>query len=208
MTMMQDIQRTLSQLMATPTGKKLTVEQRRKTLEDRQSLVARRVRIESAFRDQLPSRDAAIATARKTAEKQRDQSLAADHDLQVAHTAHRALVSAYDRDRDGINSQLRAASFPIIDAFLTELETRRNVVRNTGAGGHEEVNGAAGTRRVFSTMPGIARALEAITAARAGAEALRETAVEDMEQAVAALRAKIPPVGRAQLIRTETLARW
>ena len=156
----------------------------RKDLESRQALVTEREKLTATFEHALPGLDAAIEKARKAAEKKRTEYMAAGHALDVALTARRSVVVTYDRERDGLNRELRASSSPVIDDFILELETRQHEVRHSSPEVHEVVDAPAGVRW-FSRSPAITRTLDGITAARGAAEDLRLDAVENIDQAIA-----------------------
>ena len=62
---------------------------------------------------------------------------------------------------------------------------------------------AAGKKQFFSNYPGFQRVFAPIRAARASADALRETACEDVPAALARLRNAIPAVGAPELVGEE-----
>ena len=119
-----------------------------------------------------------------------------------------SVPDSHDRERDGLNRELRASSSPVIDDFILELETRQHEVRHSSPEVHEVVDAPAGVRRWFSRSPAITRTLDGITAARGAAEDLRLDAVENIDQAIADVRDAIPAVGLAEIIQEEKLATW
>ena len=152
-------------------------------------------RFTAAFRQSLPALDKAIATAGKVAEKKRQEYLVADKALRVARTARSSAVVAYDGGCNRINQVLRTSAPAEIDAFQYDMRERADAARKTNIQSHHELDTNAAVRRHFSNLPGVHRVQRAIRDARAGAEALREEACEDVPAALAGLRDAIPAVG-------------
>ena len=201
--------RVMEQFPETKIGREIAKQLERQDLETRQALVAERERLTAAFEHRLPPLDAAISKVRKAAEKTRHAYLAADLVLRKAAGARYALVATHDRQRDGINATLRASSSPAIATFQAEMRDRENARRRNFSGQHyERLDRAAGKRLFFSNLPGIQREGAAIRAAQADAEALRESAVEDVLAALARLRDAIPAVGAPELVGEEKVQLW
>ena len=188
--------RVMEQFPETKIGREIAKQIERQDLETRQALVAERERLTAAFEHCLPPLDAAISKARKAAEKTRQAYLAADLVLRKAAGARYAAVVRHDRRRGDINATLRGSSSQAIDAFQVELRERDEAQRLDFSVRHYgHLDRAAGKKQFFSNYPGFQRVFAPIRAARASADALRETACEDVPAALARLRDAVPAVG-------------
>ena len=207
MSMLQSVQdAVMKQVMASPMGVKITAEAKRKIFQERRVLVAQREQLEADFEKRRPGLEKACDAASLTLETRREALKEAERAHAEAVFARSSAATAVDFARDRqINVELRSTADPGIDDFLVELRARAETVRQLSAAAGEEIDVARGTRRVLSCRPAILRTLVAITAARQAAEDLKISAVEDVDEAIATLRAAIPEVGGPEVIAEERL---